>query len=201
MISNRIFNIMFTAGILCMVASCSQIPINYEKVLKLKPGEKIYTAHNIWVEKNDDITHMNYHTGKILTFGTEVQIVEALRGEIKFKDVNTEEQYTLKVYRKTFTLRPEELVSRIFTAKPPEKLTEGIRPEVLDKIKKGIVEKGMTRNEVILAYGYPPAHRTPVLDSPSWIYYQNTDDVERVIFNKKGIVVDIMKPEKPEVSK
>jgi outer membrane protein assembly factor BamE (lipoprotein component of BamABCDE complex) len=40
-------------------------------------------------------------------------------------------------------------------------------------IEQAQVEPGMTRDEVLMSLGYPPAHRTPSLDSPTWTYWAN----------------------------
>ena len=31
----------------------------------------------------------------------------------------------------------------------------------------------MTKQQVIMALGYPPAHRTPSIDGPMWTYWAN----------------------------
>ncbi|MBU4011616.1 MAG: hypothetical protein KJ882_12720, partial [Proteobacteria bacterium] len=41
----------------------------------------------------------------------------------------------------------------------------------LNNIKKGIVAIGMSKKAVIMAYGYPPTHKTPHLTSDVWQYW------------------------------
>ena len=45
--------------------------------------------------------------------------------------------------------------------------------KVVKLIEQAQVEPGMTRDEVLMSLGYPPAHRTPSLDSPTWTYWAN----------------------------
>ena len=40
-------------------------------------------------------------------------------------------------------------------------------------IEEATVEPGMTKNEVVMALGYPPVHRTPSLSAPMWTYWAN----------------------------
>jgi hypothetical protein len=40
----------------------------------------------------------------------------------------------------------------------------------------------MTREEVVMTIGYPPAHRTPSLDQPEWHYWKNRWDDYTVVF-------------------
>ncbi len=40
-------------------------------------------------------------------------------------------------------------------------------------IEEGTVEPGMTKDEVVMALGYPPAHRTPSLSASMWTYWAN----------------------------
>ena len=83
----------------------------------------------------------------------------------------------------------------MFTTKNAEKLAAGIKPGILEKIKTGTVEKGMSKQEVILAYGYPPPHRTPSINDNTWIYFDDVTKKKRVIFSAKGFVLEIMRDE------
>ena len=50
-------------------------------------------------------------------------------------------------------------------------------------IEQGVVDVGMTRDQVLMALGYPPAHRTPALDAPVWTYWQNRWATMQVYFD------------------
>ncbi len=58
-------------------------------------------------------------------------------------------------------------------------------------IEDGEVMKGMTREEVLLARGYPPAHRTPSLDGELWTYWRNRFARQTVEF-ENGKVVELV---------
>lgn len=53
----------------------------------------------------------------------------------------------------------------------------------LQAIKEGKLVVGMSKAAVIMAYGYPPEHRTPSLESNTWIYW-----IDR--FRNKAILFD-----------
>ncbi|MBE0500938.1 MAG: hypothetical protein IBX47_05795, partial [Desulfuromonadales bacterium] len=50
---------------------------------------------------------------------------------------------------------------------------------------------GMSRNGVLAALGYPAVHRTPSLDSSTWVYWGNRFRTVAVHFNEKGEVESI----------
>ena len=50
-------------------------------------------------------------------------------------------------------------------------------------IEEGTVGAGMTREQVLMALGYPPAHRTPRLDAPVWMYCADREDTFEVYFD------------------
>jgi hypothetical protein len=45
----------------------------------------------------------------------------------------------------------------------------------------------MTRAQVLLALGYPPADRTPSLDAPKWTYLAGRDDAFEVYFEGDAV--------------
>jgi hypothetical protein len=188
----HIFVVLATAVIL---VSCATAPLDVNKLLDIKPDQKVYTSYNIWYENRDEILQINYHKGKILSFGTEVKILEATRASVVFQVVKTGETYKIILVRKILVAKTEHYISLLFTVKNADELATGIKPEVLEKIKTGTVEKGMRKQEVILAYGYPPPHRTPSIIEDTWIYFDSATHKKRVMFSKKGLVLEIMRDE------
>ncbi len=55
-------------------------------------------------------------------------------------------------------------------------------------IKQGKVFKGMTKNGVMAAFGYPATHKTPSPKSSQWVYWNSRYGTKVVVFNKHGIV-------------
>ena len=184
--------VMLTAAV---IVSCAVVPLDVNKVLELKPDQKIYTAYNIWYKNKDEILQINYHKGKILPFGTEVKIIEATKADVVFQDVNTGEKYKVVFVRKILVVKTEHYLKLLFTTKNEEELATGIKPDVMEKIKTGTVEKGMSKKEVLLAYGNPPPHRTPSINDDTWVYFDDVTKKKRVIFNRKGFVLEIMRDE------
>lgn len=79
------------------------------------------------------------------------------------------------------------------------KLISSSSPVSLDKLskidRKGIADgkayPGMTKDGVRIALGYPAVHRTPSLESDSWIYWTNRFGNYTVEFDKSGKVTGI----------
>jgi hypothetical protein len=194
----------FLVGAIFLLPGCARNVIVSE-ALQLPEGAKIYTRCNIWYQDPDDISAVNYHTGNILPFGTEVEEVEAdmgsvtirpflekSRGSVAFKVKKTGQEFYIS-YDETWMMIPmEEYLRRIFSDKPQKDLAKGIKSSIYEKIIRGIVEEGMTRKEVLLAYGYPVVHRTPSLLEDTWVYWDAKMNTARVIF-KKDKVTAILK--------
>ena len=58
-------------------------------------------------------------------------------------------------------------------------------------IREGKAYPGMTKNGVRIALGYPASHKTPSLQSGTWIYWQNRFKSMAVEFGKNGKVIAI----------
>lgn len=59
-------------------------------------------------------------------------------------------------------------------------------------IKNGEVYRGMSKKGVLVALGYPAAHRTPSLDSDTWTYWTNRFDTIDVHFSDSGKVREVI---------
>ncbi len=96
-----------------------------------------------------------------------------------------------KVYfefdKKRMAMEPEEYWKLI--ASPTKVDLSGLSEIDLKGIREGKVYKGMTKDGVRMALGYPAAHRTPSLDSNEWVYWTNRFRSFIVVFDAQGRVI------------
>src|SRR5437870_688551 len=78
-------------------------------------------------------------------------------------------------------LEPGVLAAIVDMPPPPARAAE--MDKVRRMIEEGTVGAGMTREQVLMALGYPPAHRTPRLDAPVWMYCADREDTFEVYFD------------------
>ena len=76
----------------------------------------------------------------------------------------------------------ETYLKQIFTLSDKAEQVKGLDPAVVSKLEKGIVTSGMSRREVLLAYGTPAAFRTPTLENSTWIYWIGDNSTIRVVY-------------------
>lgn len=175
------------AAALPLVSSCVPQGSKVESPLN---GQYRYTCCNIRYEK-PEITDVNYQQGAIIPYGTRVQIIEVKKNAVRFQPVGHPEM-TL-VYRHGRKIYPfEQYLDRIFLVAEPKgpvavstskKKAPPPAAKFARQIEQGLVEPGMSKADVLLALGYPPAHRTASLESPIWTYWRNRWEVFMVYFD------------------
>ena len=151
-------------------------------------GQYRYTCCNIRYER-PEITDVNYTTGALIPYGTRVQILEVKKNAVRFQPDGHPEM-TL-VYRHGRKIYPfEQYLDRIFLADDPRrgmaatgKKKAAAGSKFAKSIENGLVEQGMTKDEVLKTLGYPPAHRTASLESPVWTYWRNRWETYVVYFD------------------
>jgi hypothetical protein len=150
-----------------------------------------YTCCNLHYEK-PDISDVNYQQGTLLPAGTRVQIMEVRGNKVTFAPVGHppitlvlkygDKQITMDQYLAREFLEQDPRAKLAAPAPAPAGRKGGkgqatakpaTAPNVRSAIEQGYAEAGMTKEEVLMALGYPPAHRTPSLDSAAWTYWQN----------------------------
>ena len=50
---------------------------------------------------------------------------------------------------------------------------EEFSDELAAEIRAGTLRKGMTKEQVLMTRGYPPAHETPSVESDRWVYWSS----------------------------
>ena len=173
--------------VLLSVAACARTVIP-EEVLQMPEFAPVYTSFNLWYDADGVMTSANIQEGSILPFGTEIQFVEANEDRIIFKRVSDGKVFTLKHSLDRTLIPIEQYIRRLFVFRTEKEMTVGVRPMIYEKIRRGIVEKGMTRNEVLLAFGPPPAMRTPSETADTWIYWTAPGVTRRVVFFGERVI-------------
>jgi len=135
-------------------------------------GQTRYLCCNLHYEQTT-VADVNYQQGALLPLGTRVQISKVTRNGVTFQPGGGGAPITvvLKYGRKNLDL--DTFVNRLLVPKDPKLALARAGTKVRKQVESGVVEPGMTRDQVLMSLGYPPAHRTPQLSSPQWTYWQN----------------------------
>jgi len=82
-----------------------------------------------------------------------------------------------------------DVAERTFGTKNFEQLTEGFSDAEKWAIRKGVLVSGMSKEAVVVSYGYPPSHRTPSLSADTWNYWASRMGRFLVTFDSSGKAV------------
>lgn len=131
-------------------------------------GQTLYTKTNIWYERPTKILIL-FHAGAMLPVGTKITIEDMSSKAVKF---TSEDGQNFRILtRKYYKLTGPEMAKLVFSKKNP--MAKGGKFHKFSKmeqrqIKLGQIKKGMSREAVIMAYGYPPTHANPSLKQDRW---------------------------------
>jgi protein phosphatase len=138
-----------------------------------------YLRVNLWDDPGTRITTTNYHKGTMLPAGTPIKISQVNLREIAFSCKTPGTQYTLLPSRHVRESL-QSLQHRYFTeqdplqAEPYQHFTQTEK----DAIRDGKIVKGMSKEAVLMAYGYPPSHKTATLEANAWFYWIESRNFE-----------------------
>lgn len=177
----RHFLFLFLFAAVFALCGCAHQMIVSE-VLQSPEQAPIYTRYNLWYTDPLHMDTLNMLKGEILPFGTEVVITSASDREIRFTTVGDKREFRIKFSSDYRMMSAEDYLRELFSTKNESDLTVGVHPLTVEKLKAGIVEKGMTRQEVELAFGPPCAFRTPSPRLDTWCFWTEYLVGKRVIF-------------------
>jgi hypothetical protein len=135
---------------------------------------------NLYYEK-PKITDVGYQVGTRIPFGTRVHIDHVYRNSIDF---TPEGHPTITLVYKTGdrAVPFETFLDRLLVDKDPHAALRKVPAKRVEAIESGRIEPGMSKDQVLMTRGIPPAHRTPSLASPSWTYWNTRWDTIIVYF-------------------
>ena len=188
-ISAMFFSALLAVGAL-LFAGCQTRTIVPEEVLQLPTHATVYTAYNLWYENPEKLTTDNIQKGTLIPFGTEVKLLSMTDSKIVFQANG--KTLTLN-YDDARTMVPiEDFAKQLFTTSVAVETAAGVSPAAFEKMRRGIIEKGMTKQNVITTYGPPSKIRTPNQLSDSWIYWVDRVKSKRVIFRNGKVMTEIV---------
>ena len=156
----------------------------------------LYTSHNIWYEKPNNIKAINYKKGKMLPAGTQVDMlgfgVRKRMPYFDFKPKNIDVVFRMYCDRKfQLGLSIQQLFNQTITSDNFNTLTNGLTSEEIEAIKNGKVKKGMSKEATLISIGYPPRHRTNTTSSNIWVYWQDWHTTFTVKFKDNIVIEDV----------
>lgn len=164
-------------------------------------GKSVYNKYNIHVQDQIDrkgnhhyaASYANYTNPgaghKIIPAGTPLIIKKKSRKEIVFLTQKDNLLIEFEYHEPRMGMEVDKYLDLI-TAPEPVSLSK-FSKEDRKGIEEGKAYAGMTREGVLTALGYPAQHRTPSLNSGTWIYWTNRFGTLSVDFNAKGRVTKV----------
>ena len=188
---HRLLIVMGALFAALMFSGCAE-PAVFSEALQMKEGDKVYTACNIWYEDPEKIDCRNIQRGSFIPIGTEIEPVETTNftQKIIFKD-RSGKQYVIRFSEDQRLCPMSDYIAYTFTTETRDELFKGIPDKARLRIVRGEVVPGMDRRQVLLAFGPPPAIRTPDRKNETWIYWMTDAKTIRLIF-RGDIVRQVM---------
>jgi hypothetical protein len=144
-----------------------------------------YTCCNLHYDY-DRISDANWRNLPMIPAGAKIRVVEygvnRATVEIDGKPIKIAHDYGRD--RESV----ETYVRKLIVLQDPKALIATYPIEVRDAIFRGIVIQGMTREQVIIAAGFPPTHRTFTLEANVWHLWGSRNGRYEVHFNEEGTV-------------
>lgn len=130
----------------------------------------------------------NYARGVLVPINTPVKI-ETIKGNvITLRRTDTGEILKIENVDKYTRKNVNELARTLFAdLKTP---IDELPAELAASIRNGDMRKGMTKEQVLMARGYPPAHETISTDSDRWVFWSSRFVKQTIVFNTDGRLIE-----------
>lgn len=168
--------------------SKSEFEISMKKIIENET--EFFIKYNIFYQEGI-IKSANYIMGGCIYINTKVKILRVANNKIRFEVFDSDEKIQPNI---SITIVNEPAYSgvdiqgvfkRTFSEKPVD--IGKYESDILNGYLHNKVIKGMSKDDVIKALGYPPAHKTPYLDLDYWRYWLGKYDTYIIKF-ENGVV-------------
>lgn len=152
-----------------LLAGCGGGARSTKAVADSRVGKVFYLCCNVRYDpKTAEVADAASRQGTLIPFATRVEVQKVTRDNVLFLAAG-HPPVTLE-YDHGGKLPLEQYLSRVFVTEDPRLKLKKVPARQVKQVEKGTVAAGMSRDQVIMALGYPPADRTPSLEAASWSY-------------------------------
>ena len=147
-----------------------------------------YTCCNLHYE-NDWISDANWSSMPMIPAGASIKVLDYGRYRI-MTEIDGRKMRLGLDYGRQQSL--EDWARRIVVAEDPRRKIAAWPAPVRDAVRAGKVAIGMSKEQALVAIGYPPMHQTPSLDAPQWKYWHTGFGSYLVVWDATGRVKDVI---------
>jgi len=149
------------------LGGCGGASVSPEHAKQVEEHAQMHTQVAMFAQ-GSSITTLNYTLGFPIPVNSVVFYEDINSKQLAF--MYNQKRYYLRNAPRYSQTNMDQMLDRYF-AKSKVDLSKFTKKEQ-ELIKKGKVDVGMSKEAVILAYGYPPVHATPTLDMDEWKYWK-----------------------------
>lgn len=148
-------------------------------------GNDYFTRYSFYQEDGKYIT-TNYARGSLVPINTPIKLLAMSGDKLRIKRLDNNVEIKVENVRKYSGKNINEIASIMFASEktPIEKLV----PPLSSAISSGEMRLGMTKEQVLMARGYPPAHQTPSIDGDRWVYWSSRFVQQTILFANGRLV-------------
>jgi hypothetical protein len=177
--SSRTFLVLAVA----LVVACGTSTRSTRSVSDPRVGKVFYLCCNVHFDAaKPTITDALSTQGTLIPFGTRVEVRKVTRDTVTFEAVG-HPPITLEYTYGAKALSFDQYLGRLFVTEDPRLKLKKVPARQVKLVEKGTVAPGMSRDQVIMALGYPTADRTPSLEASSWTYSTGSSQALVVYFD------------------
>src|SRR5262245_21650436 len=159
------------------------------EVLKTYQDRTLYTCCNLH-QQGGAVSDANYYDGAVVSLGSTVHVESAARSSVTVTADGTKLTLSQDYGRDQESF--QQYLDKILVPDDPKQRLASYSRAVQDAIREGRVEKGMTKEQVLMSLGYPPTHRTASTSANDWTYWYNHWVTYRVVFDDTGKVSNVI---------
>ncbi len=153
--------------------------------LALLAISQLYAQSNLQLNKGQ-LTAINYRVGSTIPVGTVIKVLDKSKSEY---ECETSDGVKFKFVAVKHIKDPiDKVFARFVSAEDPRPKLDKLSASDQALVKKNTVERGMSRDAVLLSIGPPPSHKTPSLESSTWNYWKSKFATFKVVFDDSGKV-------------